>query len=93
MAKVHNNNVARDAMKLYRSFVIEAAETNKEAILLLSDQEIRMQHEELKKRALQYFDEHQMSKESDSSSSSDFLSQLKKGLKIILSCSGCFHDC
>ena len=69
--------MARDARKEYRTQVtsIEGAADN-----FLSDEELDAYHEDLKKKALQYFDEHKMDDSESSISSADetLLDQLKK---------------
>lgn len=72
--------VARDALEVYKENFIKIADSNKEILLLLSDQEIKMYHEDFKKKAFEYFEEHQMPNGSDFNS---LMSEVR-ALKLIL---------
>jgi len=50
---------------MYRKNVIKTADSNKEILLLLTDPEIIMYHQDFKKKAFEYFEENQMSNGSD----------------------------
>lgn len=72
--------VARDALEVYRKNVIKIADSNPEILLLLTDQDISMYHEDFKKKAFEYFEEHQMPNGSDFNS---LMSEVR-ALKFIL---------
>jgi len=57
MAKIHNNVVARDAKKEYKTYVtlVEDKVDN-----FLTDPEIQLKHLEAERKALDYFSKHQM---------------------------------
>jgi len=72
MAKIHNNAVARDATKEYKTYVTSVEEKLE---TFLTDVEILMKHSEAEKKALDYFVKQQMG---DEDSNSSILNDLKK---------------
>ena len=72
MAKIHNNAVARDAKNEYKTCVTSAEE---ETESFLTDVEIQTKHLDAQKKALNYFDRHQMG---DDESNSENLNDLDK---------------
>jgi len=72
MAKIHNNAVARDAKKEYKTYVTSVEE---QMTIFLTDVEILMKHSEAEKKALDYFVKQQMG---DDESNSSILNDLKK---------------
>ncbi len=73
MAKIHNNTVARNAKKEYKTHVIAI---EKELIdTFLTDIEIQIKHSEVEKKALDYFVKDQMG---DEESNLEIMNEFKK---------------
>lgn len=78
MAKIHNNVVARDAKKEYKTFVTLVEE---KMDYFLTDPEIQLKHLEAERKALDYFSKHQMG---DDESNTTILNELNKVKSKIL---------
>ena len=81
MAKIHNNAVARDAKNEYKTFVTSAEEDMES---FLTDVEIQTKHLDAQKKALDYFDQHQMGDEESNFEILNELNKVWKGYTSIL---------
>ncbi len=70
---MNNNALARDAVQEYKNYVDSVEDGTGESFL--NDPDLKKYHEEFKKKALEYFEKHQMG---DSASSLGIISQLNK---------------
>jgi len=74
--KIHNNSLARDALKEYKALVTSF---EKDSGTFLEEDDLMMNHEELQKKVLEQFYEHRMG-DTESICFDEKLSQLKKVL-------------
>jgi len=75
MAEIHNNAVARDALKEYKAYVTADDDKEMQDMSFLSEATLLKMHIDIQKSALDYFGIHQMG---DAESNAGILGQLTK---------------
>jgi len=82
MAKIHNNVVARDAKKEYKTLVTLV---EKNMGYFLTDPIIQLKHLEAERKALDYFSKHQMGDDESNTASWNELNKVQNKILFLLS--------